>query len=147
MRKGCEDVGSPAGLRLLLSRRDALTCALPRACSAILGLLASLTITPSILRHPRAGQTQFCVNVTDGSSSTTACVTIVIVAPLPDAVNDTYTTCPAYTSCKVNATAGLLQNDTTPNARPITVTGNTSPSAGTVQVYANGSFEWTPPSS
>ena len=62
----------------------------------------------------------------------------------PVAVNDVYP-CPAYIVCRVNTATGLLKNDSTPNTGSITVTGNSNPSAGTVQVYANGSFEWTPP--
>ena len=76
---------------------------------------------------------------------TTACVTIVIPPPaVPDAKDDTYT-CPVYTACTINATVGLIQNDNTTRPGPITVTGNSPASNGTVTVYPNGSFEWTPP--
>lgn len=105
-------------------------------------------IIPCTSPLARAGQTQFCVNVTDGGSSTTACVTIVTEPPpvptTPDAVDDEYT-CPLYTACTVGASAGLLLNDTTNRTGPITVTGYANLSDGTIVVHPNGSFEWTPP--
>ena len=74
----------------------------------------------------------------------TACVTIRVLAP-PDAVDDTYTTCPTYTACIVGAAAGLTSNDNSSNPGPIVVTGYTNASTGSVQVSPNGSFVWTPP--
>lgn len=94
-----------------------------------------------------AGDTQFCINVTDGASYTTACVNIRISPPnMPVATDDAYS-CQPYTTCALDVADGVLKNDTTPNAGPITVTSYTQPAAGkgTVTVNPDGSLEWKPP--
>lgn len=91
-----------------------------------------------------AGGTQFCVNVTDGVASTTACVSIRVDPPLPAANDDGYA-CPYGVVCRVPATHGLLANDSSPLNGTLAVVGAPKPSAGNLTVWPDGSFDWTPP--
>lgn len=97
-------------------------------------------------RHASSGDTQFCANVTDGFVVTTSCVNIQVAAPDPLAVDDPYS-CAFNLVCSVPAAQGVLANDVSSSSLSFTVVGAPTASAGTVVVNADGSFDWTPPSS
>lgn len=92
------------------------------------------------------GTDSFSYTATDQyGRSTTSPVTVtltVVQPPAPVAADDSYTL-GAGSSLSVNATSGVLNNDTgTGNA----VTSNTDPSHGVLSVAADGSFSYTPSS-
>ena len=91
------------------------------------------------------GETEFCVNVTDGISNTTVCVRIKVVPPASSvAIDDTYM-CYSGVVCIVPPGEGLLANDTVPILRNLTIISTTNATGGTVVINPDGSFTWTPP--
>jgi large repetitive protein len=77
----------------------------------------------------------------DSASAATVTITVNLPAA-PAAIDDTYTTT-ADTALNEGAGGGVLAND---SGTGITVTGNTSPSHGTLSVNPDGSFLYTPTS-
>lgn len=114
--------------------------------------LGRSALHPSALALPRTfrtffGTVTFTYTVRDAvSNQATADVTLVVPAPAPVAEDDAYT-CTFGQVCSVPAADGLLANDTSAASLPLTVIGTPTPSAGTLVVNGDGSFEWTPPTS
>ena len=88
------------------------------------------------------GQDTFTYDISDGTQSATATVTITVSDPTndaPTAVNDT-----------VNGTEdqplviSAIGNDTDPNGDPLTVVSTSQPSSGTVQVNPDQTITYTP---
>lgn len=90
------------------------------------------------------GETQFCVNITDGVVVTAACVNLRVGPPTVTAVDDTYS-CAYGLNCSVPATQGLLGNDASSANLTLSIVGAPVPSAGSLAVSTDGSFEWVPP--
>jgi hypothetical protein len=95
----------------------------------------------------------YVYRLSDGISPTTPSATVTItVANPPDppapadpvAVGDAYS-CPFNTSCTVNATAGVLANDSSTNVgSSLAATLVSQPTHGSVSLAADGSFVFTP---
>lgn len=90
------------------------------------------------------GETQFCVNISDGGVKfRTACVKIKIPPPTPVARDDSYV-CAAGKTCSVAAADGILANDTANGT--LSIVGTPATTTGALTVNPDGSFDWTPPS-
>jgi len=114
-------------------------------------LLGGQTATATLLlavNNGTGGQTfNYVANVTTTTAETSWAnnqdTAQVFINSPPTAVNDAYVT-DEDTNLVVNATAGVLANDTDPDMDPLTVIGNQSPTALgiNVTVNANGSFTY-----
>ncbi|PSQ49529.1 hypothetical protein BRD19_03625 [Halobacteriales archaeon SW_7_65_23] len=85
------------------------------------------------------------VSVNDSTASATATVTITVVAvnDALTAANDSYTV-PEDGTLSVSAANGTLANDTDPDGDVLNASVVSGPSNGSLTLYANGSFEYTP---
>lgn len=79
----------------------------------------------------------------DTQLNSSATVTLVVGSVPPVAVDDVVG-CPYKFQCNLSA-PGLLGNDATYNGGALEVVGTPVPSVGTLNVAADGSFVYTPP--
>ncbi|MDD9912760.1 MAG: Ig-like domain-containing protein [Alphaproteobacteria bacterium] len=96
----------------------------------------TITYTPST---GFSGTDTFTYTITDGTNFDTATVTVNVTNTAPDAVNDSTTT--AYNTPVIIT---VLTNDTDPEGDPLSITGTTSPSNGTIVVNAGSTITYTP---
>ncbi|SDX76109.1 Ig-like domain-containing protein [Halobellus clavatus] len=91
-----------------------------------------------------AGTDSFTYNVSDGTITDTATVTITVtqVNDPPTAVDDSYTT-PENSTLSVSA-SGVLANDSDPENDVLNATPVSDPTNGSLTLNASGSFEYTP---
>ncbi|PWS36886.1 hypothetical protein DFH01_08310, partial [Falsiroseomonas bella] len=88
------------------------------------------------------GTDSFTYTVSDGVQQDTATVTIEVVNAAPDAVDDTFSARPNQL---IGADApGLLVNDTDADGDPLQVIGYDYAGSGTLSVFDDGSFSYTP---
>src|SRR5207302_257224 len=96
---------------------------------------------------PRAGFTgtdSFTYRASDGSLvSGPAAVTIRVKAVPPVAVKDAYSVNQG-TTLAVNAAAGVLKNDRDPSGGHLTASRVRGPAHGTLLLWSDGSFRYTP---
>jgi hypothetical protein len=116
----------------------------PTNGTVIVEATGGLTFTPVI---DFVGTSSFNYTVSDGQGGTsTATVVIAVSAPAtnrpPVATNDIYSTTKDIPL--VVASPGILTNDHDPDGDSLTVSGNTAPGHGTVNLVANGAFTYTP---
>ena len=100
----------------------------------------SFTYTPN---EDFTGVEQITYTNSDGVEETTATLTIEVVNKPPVANDDTYTMRP-NTTLSVDAESGLLANDTDPDGDPMRVVATSSAENGTLSVFTDGSFTYTP---
>ena len=106
------------------------------------GTAPSLTYTPTGNYH---GPDSFTFTVNDGtvsSSAATVSITVSSANDAPSASADSYST-PANTALTVDA-PGVLDNDSDADGQTLTAAVATQPSHGTLTLYADGSFTYTP---
>jgi VCBS repeat-containing protein len=105
----------------------------------------SFTYTPTSGQTSPTGTDQFTYTATDGTdTSNTATVTITLTTGQgPTAVNDAYSTNEGQVLA-VDATHGVLANDTDGAGKPLTATLLTNGTHGTATLGADGSFSYTP---
>ena len=96
--------------------------------------------TTSLQVATGSGSVATFTNPMTSTAQGTDVVCTFLVAPLPLAVDDPYST-PINTTLVKNIAAGLIPNDTGAN---LTVTGNTAPAHGSVTIAADGSFSYVP---
>jgi VCBS repeat-containing protein len=110
-----------------------------------LGADGSFTYTPN---PDFNGTDTFTYQVSDGVATSTIATVTITVNPVNDAP---VTTDDAYTGAQdtqlvIAANSGVLSNDHDPDGDPLTVTGFTQPTDGTVTVGPDGSFTYVPDS-
>jgi surface glycoprotein (TIGR04207 family) len=128
---------------------DTLTATLvsgPTNGSLTLYANGSFTYTPD---QNFAGTDSFTYNASDGEFNSTATVTITVspVNDAPVARDDNYTVSESTDrsdSVLSVSEPGVLQNDSDPEGSALTATLVTGPANGTLTLYANGSFSYTP---
>ena len=105
----------------------------------------SFTYTPGLDYH---GTDSFTYRAFDGTAySALATVSITVVPPNlpPAAVGDSYSV--SWNRTLQVAAPGVLGNDSDPNGDPLTAVWESGPSNGSLTLYANGSFSYTPTTS
>ncbi len=112
----------------------------PTHGSLTLNVDGSFTYTPNTNFY---GSDSFTYQANDGlASSNIATVTLTLNSLPPVATDDNYST---NVNTRLNiAAAGVLANDTDPQALPLTAVVVTGPSNGSLTLNANGSFTYTP---
>jgi hypothetical protein len=126
------------------------------ACLELLNTAGSLTVSGvSVTGGNRRRLMQLVGSYAPTTTADSLCVDAIpedpylsqVIMPVspPIAFDDVYT-CPFNTVCRVPAPQGVLANDTTPNIGGVmNATGVvTPPSSGTLELYPNGSFTYTP---
>lgn len=86
----------------------------------------------------------FAYTLANGSGENTATVTIAVFPLVPNAKDDSQYTTPMNTPLSVTAEQGVLRNDTL-NAATITAYDQTTTAGGRVNLAADGSFTYNPP--
>ena len=125
---------------------DALTLTLltgPFHGSVTLDSDGSFVYTPD---DDYSGTDLFSYEISDGlldSGSTTVSLTVVAVNDAPEAADDAYDV-EENTALTVDATSGVLANDTDVDEDSLTVSLVSGPTYGTVTLNSDGSFTYTP---
>jgi VCBS repeat-containing protein len=125
---------------------DALSASLvsgPSHGTLSLAADGSLTYTPEANFN---GTDSFTYMVSDGAAESQEATVTINVASVDDpplAANDEYTT-DEDTPLSIDATAGLLANDSDPDSSSLTATLVSGPVHGTIALNADGSFSYTP---
>lgn len=121
---------------------------LPYGYSVTAGALpAGLSLAPTgvVSGMPStAGPASFTITITDGVGGTVAQTYNLTVAarPLPIGAVDSYAT--AFNTALTIAAPGLLSNDSSPLALPLTASLVSGPANGTLVLNADGSFTYAP---
>ncbi len=125
---------------------DALTLSLltgPFHGTVTLDSDGSFVYTPN---DDYSGSDLFTYEISDGlldSGSTTVSLTVVAVNDAPEAEDDAYDV-EENTALTVDATSGVLANDTDVDEDSLTVSLVSGPSYGTLSLDSDGSFTYTP---
>jgi ELWxxDGT repeat protein/VCBS repeat-containing protein len=111
----------------------------------------TLTANGTFVYTPQAtftGIDSFTYTVSDGtliSDPATVTLSVRSASSPPIAGTDTYTNVPANNTFTVSAASGVLQNDSDPEADPLTVSADVRTSTnGTLSLNSDGSFTYTP---
>lgn len=111
----------------------------PTEGSVVVELDGTITYTPEAGFE---GIDSFVYQIDDGEFTAIATVNVTVLPKpneAPDAVDDS-----ATTTMETAATIAVLDNDSDPDNDPLTVTIDTNPSNGTVNVNPGGSITYTP---